>query len=58
MAALGLHYCVWSFSSCDKHRLLTSYLAWTSHCPSYCALWGAQASVAVACELTSCRMRA
>lgn len=46
MAVLGLHRCVWSSSSCDEQRFLSSCGAWASHRNgvSYC---GAQASRAL-----------
>ena len=53
VAALGLHCCTRAFSSCGKRA---------SHCGGFscCGSWalGVQASVVVACGLSSCGSRA
>ena len=35
---MGLHCCMWTFSSCGKWRLLSSYGALASHCSSFSPL--------------------
>ena len=51
VAMLGLHCCVWAFSSCREQGLFSSCVAWASHCGGFscCRAWalGAVASVAV-----------
>ena len=40
MAALILHYCVQTFSSCGKWELLSSGSVWASHCSGFsCGPW-------------------
>ena len=42
LSVLGLHCCMWVFSSGSEWGLLSSCSAWTSHCGSF-SCWGAQA---------------
>ena len=42
LSAMGLHCCVWAFSSCGKRGLLSSCSMWTSHCYGF-SCWEAQA---------------
>ena len=62
MAALGLHCCLWAFSSCVERGLLFCCGAQASHCGGFscCGAWalGARTSVVVAHGLSSCGSRA
>ena len=55
---LGLHCCVWAFSSCKDWGLFSSCGVGASHCSglSSCGVWalGARASVVVECVLSRC----
>ena len=46
---LGLHCCIWAFSSCGEQRLLSSCVAWSSHCGGFpcCRAWALGASDSV-----------
>ena len=61
LAALGLRYCAWAFSSCDEWATLC-YSARASHCGGFSCCGaralGAWASVVVARGLSSCDSRA
>ena len=35
LTMLGLYCCPWAFSSCSKHRLLSSWGAWASRCSDF-----------------------
>ena len=35
LAVLGLHYCVWAFSSCGRWGLVSSCGLWTSRCSGF-----------------------
>ena len=62
LAVLGLRCCAWAFSSCGEWGLLFSCGARASHCGGFSCCGaralGVQASVVVACELSSCGARA
>ena len=62
MAALGLHCCGQTFSSCSELGLLSHCDARASHCGGFSCCraraLGTQASVVVACRLSSCGSRA
>ena len=42
LTVLGLHCCVWTFSSCCKQELLSSCSVWASHCSAF-SCFGSQA---------------
>ena len=51
LSALGLHCFAWTFSSCSKEGLLSSWGVWASHCSGF-SCCGAQALSARASEVT------
>ena len=57
-AVLGLHYCVWVFSSCSKQRPCSSCGVQASHCSGFLHFWaralGHVGLIVVAHELSSC----
>ena len=54
--ALGLHCCAWAFSSCGERGLLFVVVCGLPIAVTCCGAWalGTQASVVVACGLSSC----
>ena len=62
LAALGLCYFAWVFSSCGEWGAALPCSAWPSHCRgfSFCRVQalGVQASVSLASGLSSCGSRA